>query len=82
MYFVTTIQLKLENAKQCKTQTKRVEHNEFRIGTTDIDVFYFLKTIGGRSVGHARSSHSILFQPDDYKTCAKLKYFLQISLFV
>ena len=38
-------------------------------------------TAAGRSVGHARCSHSNIFQPDVYKTDAKFTISLQISFF-
>ena len=50
--------------------------NNFCTGFINIDVFEV-----GRSVDHARCSHSNIFQSDVYKTNAKLIFFCKISFF-
>ena len=54
-------------------------NNDSRIRFIDMDVSYPLITAAGRSLDHARYSHSTFFEPDVYKRFAKLlfSHFLQ-----
>ena len=50
---------------------------ELLINIIDIELFNPLFIPKGKSVGHARCSHGHMFQPDVYKTIAKLNLFLK-----
>ena len=60
----------------CSSHRRNDSHRSF----INIDAFYLRITTARRSLGYARCCHSIIFEPDAYKTCRRSIIFSKISL--